>query len=129
MSNNFSSAFILLTFFAFNAVAKDNLSIESLECLGAEPFWGLSVKGETIFYSDIDDQTTSFTLGKVIASVNHNNRWVIQGSGLNGEAVSITLAKTHQCSDDMSDFVYEYDVMFSVGDKYLYSGCCNRINK
>ncbi|MEE1675025.1 hypothetical protein SNR37_000347 [Agarivorans aestuarii] len=111
---------VLLYWVSLSSAATD------LSCLGSEPFWSLNAKGKHIEFSDINDQTIAFELSATLASLNHTNRWIIQGDGSQADTITISLSKTEQCSDDMSDFTYEYDVAFVMGEK-VFSGCCNRM--
>ncbi|WP_221075576.1 hypothetical protein [Agarivorans aestuarii] len=113
-----------LVVLSFMGVASS--SATQLQCLGTEPFWGLDVEDGVIKYSDIDDNITMFELKEKLASINHTNRWIIQGADSKEGKITISLNKTEQCSDDMSDFAYEYDVTFVMGEK-AFSGCCNRM--
>jgi len=104
------------------------VKFETLKCLGTEPFWSIDVKDNNLSMEDLNGTVKNFTLNAAIQSDNHNNRWFLKANdNKDNSPVILALTKSDQCSDDMSDFNYEYDVTALIqGDKVL-SGCCNRI--
>lgn len=133
MKTNFSLIMTLFTaLIAATACAEDEIKatakFNTLKCIGTEPFWSLDLKGQDIILKDLDSVRGSFKLSKAIASSNHRNRWFLTAeSSKREDSLSLALFKTNQCSDDMSDFSYEYDVIISTPDAQVLSGCCNRI--
>ena len=138
MKRNLNLIMTLFTaIIAVTACAEDETKatakFNTLKCIGTEPFWSLDLKGQDITLEDLDSARGSFKLSKAIASSNHTNRWFLtaDGSKQKGskrkDSLSLALFKTNQCSDDMSDFSYEYDVIISTPDAQVLSGCCNRI--
>jgi uncharacterized membrane protein len=118
--------------FVVNAACAENsdktaTNFSSLECVGTEPFWSLDLKGSVVIFEDLDSVHGEFELSKVITSSNHTNRWLLLARNSESSNMSIALNKTDQCSDDMSDFSYEYEVMIVTPEEKLFSGCCNRI--
>jgi len=101
---------------------------DTLNCIGTEPFWSLDLKDSTVIFEDIDSIKTNFKLEKAEVSRNHTNRWFITATANKPEeSLSISLIKTNMCSDDMSDFNYEYDMTTLINGTQVFSGCCNRI--
>lgn len=101
---------------SFSAMAAD------LSCGGTEPFWDLEIKGNTVIYNSFfeDDSTTreaiiSKTDGAGLAP---DFAYVVKTA--NATATIIT----GECSDGMSDTVYEKHIMYTTATSVLY-GCCN----
>ncbi|RCU45698.1 hypothetical protein DU002_14660 [Corallincola holothuriorum] len=127
-------SYLIAAFFSLlitTACAEDGSQQEAefgpLKCLGTEPFWSLELKDRTIVLEDMDSVQGQFKLTKAITSSNHTNRWFLTATGADSASVSVALSKTNQCSDGMSDFSYEYEVMLLTPEQQLLSGCCNRI--
>lgn len=133
MKKNFNLiATLFIALIAATACAEDGTKttakFNTLNCIGTEPFWSLDLKGSDIILEDLDSAQGNFKLTKATASSNHTNRWFLTAeSAKRGDFLSIALSKTNQCSDGMSDFSYEYDVIISTPDSQVISGCCNRI--
>jgi len=120
------SALLIATACADNTTSSTKF--ETLKCIGTEPFWSLDLKDSTITFEDIDSIKASFKLSKAEVSSNHTNRWFITAIGNKpGESLSMSLIKTKMCSDDMSDFNYEYDMTTLINGTQVLSGCCNRM--
>lgn len=120
------SALLIATACADNTATSKKF--ETLKCIGTEPFWSLDLKDSTVTFEDIDSIKTNFKLAKTEASRNHTNRWFITATGNKPEeSLSISLIKTNMCSDDMSDFNYEYDMTTLINGTQVFSGCCNRM--
>ncbi|GHA42324.1 hypothetical protein GCM10007086_14890 [Photobacterium aphoticum] len=108
---------------------KDSmLSSPTLRCLGTEPFWGIDVKGKALIFSDLSGEETLYNINFYSSSINHTNRWVMQAINKEAESpISLALHQTNQCTDGMSDFVYQHEVIITMPDHAVYSGCCNRL--
>ena len=120
------SALLIATAWADNTTSSTKF--ETLKCIGTEPFWSLDLKDSTVNFEDIDSTKTNFKLAKAEVSSNHTNRWFITATGNKPEeSLSMSLIKTNMCSDDMSDFNYEYDITTSINGTQVFSGCCNRM--
>ena len=102
-------------------------SFSILKCLGSEPFWSLDVNQQKVTLEDLGSNQLNFQLTTATTSSNHTNRWFLTASNYKKDNLSIALIKTNQCSDDMSDFSYEYEVIISTPEAEVLSGCCNRI--
>jgi len=133
MKNNFKLITILFTVLitataCAEGETKTTAKFNELKCIGTEPFWSLDLKGQDITLEDLDSTQGKFKLTKATASSNHTNRWFLTAENTKQEEfLSIALFKTNQCSDDMSDFSYEYDAIISTPDAQVFSGCCNRM--
>ncbi|CCN84397.1 hypothetical protein VIBNISFn27_960001 [Vibrio nigripulchritudo SFn27] len=105
------------------------LSVDSLMCIGTEPFWSLDVEQDKATFEDLDENKVFFQVDKVIQSLNHTNRWFVT---LKSKATDrpnfMTVHRTGECSDDMSDNQYEFEMMLLTEDSISYSGCCNKLD-
>lgn len=118
---------------AVSVCADNNMettaSFSTLKCLGSEPFWSLDVNRQKVTLEDLSSNQLSFQLTKATTSINHTNRWFLTANNSKKDNLSIALIKTNQCSDDMSDFNYEYEVIISTPEAEVLSGCCNRVKQ
>lgn len=105
--------------------SDDGLFEEPLNCGGTEPFWSLKVDSRVRFKLMAEPYPT-LSGSKATLSANHTNVWSLEAQGTGGERAVLFLRKTGQCSDDMSDFRYQYEVFVRIGGE-VYSGCCNRL--
>lgn len=93
-----------------------------LSCSGTEPFWDLKIKGNTVVYNGFfNDETT--TTEKIIsktdaAGLAEDFAFVIKTPNASATIV------TGECSDGMSETVYEKHIVYKTNDSVLY-GCCN----
>lgn len=108
-------------------VPSTTAEFTTLNCLGTEPFWSLDVKSGKVVLRDIDESETYYALSGVNSSINHTNRWMLQGAARGTTDLIIALWKTGSCSDDMSERNYQYEIMCSTPDGNVFSGCCNVI--
>ncbi|MGF1689173.1 hypothetical protein L4C36_21305 [Photobacterium japonica] len=109
-------------------LADSILASPTLSCLGTEPFWGIDVKGKALIFSDLGGEQTLFNINFYSSSINHTNRWVMQAINKDAEQpISLALYETGECTDDMSDFRYQHEVIVTMPDHAVYSGCCNRL--
>ena len=105
--------------------SDDELFQESLHCIGTEPFWSLKVDSRVRF-ARMAEPYTILSGSRATPSSNHTNVWSLEARGVGSERALLFLRRTDQCSDDMSDFRYRYEVFVRIsGD--VYSGCCNRL--
>ncbi len=104
---------------------NDELFQEPLHCIGTEPFWSLKVDSRVRF-ARMAEPYTILSGSRATPSSNHTNVWSLEARGAGSERAVLFLRRTDQCSDDMSDFRYRYEVFVRIsGD--VYSGCCNRL--
>lgn len=97
---------------------------EPLKCLGTEPFWSLdSSNGQTAF-SSMGDKASTYAIVNISQSQNQTNAWLFHFTdGANQRR--IVLKKTGQCSDNMSDRLYDYELGFELPEGRYLTGCCN----
>lgn len=100
---------------------------EELKCLGTEPFWSVDInKGELIF-KDLGENATEFLVSNIDISDSHTNKWYLSASSISKGFIRAFLLQTGNCSDDMSDYKYKYQILFHDEKNNLtLSGCCNR---
>ncbi|MGF1727154.1 hypothetical protein [Photobacterium nomapromontoriensis] len=131
MNNNIFIVTSLSFLLSTTACAEDshNTQFNTLHCLGTEPFWSIDLQENDIRLEDLNMTEQHFKLTQVIMSSNHTNKWFLTAKSKNqNDLLTISLSKTGQCSDDMSDFNYEYEIIVSTPDALVLSGCCNRID-
>ncbi len=104
---------------------EDRLFEEPLKCLGTEPFWSLAVDSRVRF-ARLGESPSVLSGSRPTLSSNHTNVWFLKARGGHGELALLFLRRTDQCSDDMSDFSYRYEIYLQIHGK-VYSGCCNRL--
>lgn len=81
----------------------------SLKCLGAEPFWSLTIDSPDARYKDIE--TPQITLNAVKARSTLPDAAGISAFDLDGIDLSIsTIIRPQQCSDGMSDRMFGWGV-------------------
>ncbi len=98
-------------------------NFKTIVCTGTEPYWRISIEGGHINH-DIADIQTPYALVSVVESFNHNNQWWLKGKRSSLPELDIVLKKSSQCSDDMSEQIFDFEVSLIVGDQ-AYSGCCS----
>ncbi|MDJ0871194.1 MAG: hypothetical protein QNJ87_05455 [Gammaproteobacteria bacterium] len=104
---------------------ENSLFREPLKCIGTEPFWSLEVDSRVRF-ARLGESPSTLSGSPSTLSSNHTNVWFLEAQGERGELVPLFLRRTDQCSDDMSDFSYRYEIYLQIQGK-VYSGCCNRL--
>lgn len=91
--------------------------MQIFRAFGTEPFWNVNVEGNTLTYTTPEDQ---------VGIVLHGMRRAIDGGvEIDGSDDGISFAltvKVGECSDGMSDNVYELTAEFRYGDTD-YKGC------
>jgi len=75
----------------------------------------------------MDGNKTYYALSSDNSSINHTNRWMLQGSTRGTADLAITLWKTGSCSDDISERNYQYEIIYRAPGSSVFSGCCNVI--
>jgi uncharacterized membrane protein len=109
-------------YLGFGKPGEDRLPA-ALECLGAEPFWGITLspglaRAELVFI----ERTHMFRLTQASRALGRAGHWLIKGVD---RATAMTLTvETRTCSDGMSDTTYPYAASATVPGADLLSGCC-----
>jgi uncharacterized membrane protein len=105
----------------------------TLDCGGTEPFWGVTVKGSQVVYSDAGDSVKkTYTIANRTEAAGMAEGFAFEisatrtlKSGKKKTAVlDVINAGESGCSDGMSDTVYKYHLLAKIDGKVLY-GCCN----
>lgn len=97
---------------------------DPLKCLGTEPFWSLDAEGGEITFSDMEESESTYAALEINPSQNHTNAWLFRLAGGDKEG-RLMLTRTEQCTDDMSDRLYEDAVGFELPEGRFLTGCCN----
>jgi uncharacterized membrane protein len=98
-----------------------------LKCGGTEPFWSFLLKPGSGYYMSMEGDTHSYALDARVAVEGGNKTLVLQGfDTTSSQPVRIALRKTGQCSDGMSDFVYDYEIDLVHASNIMLKGCCGR---
>ncbi len=98
-----------------------------LECNGTEPFWMLSLTPGRGEYHPMDGEDRTFTLSPPRRAAGRTDLWTLQGyDDATDRPVVITLRRTGQCSDGMSDFDYDYEIILAPEGRQPLAGCCGR---
>lgn len=98
-----------------------------LECNGTEPFWIMSLTPGRGEFQPMDSEARTFNLSLPLSAAGRRNIWTLQGyDKTDGKSVAITLHQTGQCSDGMSDFKYDFEIVLARGDRQPLAGCCGR---
>lgn len=104
---------------------------ETLVCTGTEPHWSLTSDEHSrlnLSASFLDKPVTLIS-AQAQASVNQDTRWFINAVTTDGkQPVALTLQRNSNCSDDMSDTVYKYDITIKFTGGVFASGGCNKLN-
>lgn len=97
------------------------------ECYGTEPFWMLSLTPGRGEYHPMDGEDRTFTLSSPRHAAGRTDVWTMHGSdNSTGKPVVITLHRTGLCSDGMSDFDYDYEIILAPVGQQPLAGCCGR---
>lgn len=103
-----------------------------LKCIGTEPFWSLTLSTGSIGYHDradyldMEGNARSFTLER---SQRNGSTIVINGhNDADDSAAHLTLERTGQCSDGMSDNIFEYSLEFVQQGYPVLRGCCGQLD-
>ena len=88
--------------------------------IGTEPFWSVRAEGDTLLFTTPEDQA-----GKRLAAAHTAGANGLRYAGDdNGTAFELEIQRG-QCSDGMSDGVYEYTATFRYGGT-MYRGCAEQ---
>jgi uncharacterized membrane protein len=109
-----------------STIGKSTLP-EGLSCGGTEPFWGLTISGGQIRYSNMDHSEQAYAISDAdqFHHLGSSTNFVLaQG---NGEQLTAVISN-QMCSDGMSDRDYprRIDLLSTkTGQTIGQSGCCN----
>lgn len=107
------------------------LNAADLKCIGTEPFWSLALSRgafgyhDSADYLDMEGTARTFTLERPY----NDAKGTLSVSGHNDadeSAVHLTLERTGQCSDGMSDIVFEYALEIVQQGHPSLRGCCSQ---
>ena len=96
-------------------------------CVGTEPFWGLKIARDKIYFEDagaekkmtIANNGAKAAMGSLVEYIS-----LYQGRTLENESQFLNvIIKNAKCSDGMSDTIYPFTVSVLSGAT-LYHGCC-----
>ncbi len=93
-----------------------------LHCVGTEPFWSLTLDGETAVYNTPEGNGPAAPSGPFEQSRNSTIVWRVQPH--EGPIARAVIEGRHACSDNMSDRVYSFRIHAETRDGQLLSGCC-----
>jgi uncharacterized membrane protein len=96
--------------------------LEPISAVGTEPFWGITIDGRTVDWSDpeIENRTgwvnkPKLTRGKAV--------WKGRTDGVGAFTITITRGP---CSDGMSDFTYPLTARVKTAT-YTFNGCASTV--
>lgn len=92
--------------------------LQPFGAVGTEPFWGVTITGRTVDWSDPEAENRKGTVGKPRLS---RNRAVWTGEVEGHGAFTLTLTRG-PCSDGMSDFTYPLTATVRTSELTL-NGC------
>lgn len=114
----------LLTILCF-MVAGPAMAASNYKCIGTEPFWNISVAGDSVkvrapgeqdvtlkIAQRLYPQGMSESIGEAIIAQNEKS------------AVHMTVRADGKCNDGMSDKLYSHEVWVTLNNKLLV-GCCD----
>lgn len=97
---------------------QENASLLAWRAFGTEPFWNVRVDGDMLVFTTPEDQSGRSFTGTHVLQADGG----VHYEGKDGDtAFSLDIAKG-ECSDGMSDNVYELTAEFRYG-KNDYKGC------
>ncbi len=123
-----------LVVLAFLALISGAVQAEVLNCGGTEPFWSLTINEEekTVEYNDFsgDENIVTYKKLEVATPINDTSiRSLSAERGFRGrKKLSAVVLLTDgdyrtYCSDGMSDFDYQYEIVLNLEGQPL-QGCC-----
>lgn len=111
-----------------SATAAAAQQATSLKCVGTEPFWGLTITANAMWFADMDEKRTD------LAPVRPRNaigrppdlvRVYQTRRTKDGATVTLVVKRNHErCTDNMSDKEFAYDAVYITPDG-VYQGCCS----
>lgn len=110
-------------FIATNAIAQSTpRASENITVSGTEPFWSMTINRSGLTFSTPDSRPRRFAYSAPLKAEGRPADFVrvyrLQGQA-NGMLV---LQKTNRCSDGMSDRVYPYEAVLTMGNR-VFQGC------
>jgi uncharacterized membrane protein len=93
-----------------------------LKALGTEPFWAAEVEGRCVTYKTPEDQHGSRLWTKVIGSAPET----VWSGAFRGKQFELTVRRTADCSDGMSDKSYALEAVLRVEGEIRH-GCAERL--
>lgn len=104
---------------------------ERLECLGTEPFWALQIDPSGLgTFESMDKQGIPFLVEAKENAQGRTDLWHLSfAASTSGKLMTAFLSASGNCSDDMSDHRYKYEVFLSKSPLGVLKGCCNRIEQ
>lgn len=96
--------------------------LEPFTAVGTEPFWGITVTGRTVDWSDPETENRKGVVGKPKLS---RGKAVWKGRTEGVGAFTLTLTRG-PCSDGMSDFTYPLIATVKAPD-YTLKGCASTV--
>lgn len=100
----------------------------ALTCGGTEPFWSLKVEGDQALYHPMVGDDETWTLTSREKAAGRTDYEILLGVDSQGGSLSLAIQKTGQCSDGMSDFVYDKEILVTREGGEALAGCCDRLN-
>lgn len=98
---------------------------DQLKCGGTEPFWGLTIQGKKMEYSELGvEKNKHYTINDklVTAGFSEDSSFVLRGSAGLNKPIYVAI-KAVECNDGMSDEVYSHEILYINGSTVL-GGCC-----
>jgi uncharacterized membrane protein len=96
---------------------QEHAPLLAWRAFGTEPFWNVRVDGDALVFTTPDDQSGRTFAGTHVLQPDGG----VHYEGRDGTAFSLDIARG-ECSDGMSDNVYELTAEFRYGDME-YKGC------
>jgi len=93
--------------------------LEPLTIGGAEPFWGATVKGSRVIWSDPEHERLIGKVGRPRLTPD-SATW--RGTVSRLGAFTLTLTPAEECSDGMSDYTFPLEATVAFRE-YTYRGC------
>ncbi len=105
-----------------DSAMQADLSRETFDCSGTEPFWAATLGPTESEYSDPEFKTRLTTVG-VQAATARLLPLLYRLADRDEKKYQATIARQEWCSDGMSDYDYGFQVLLTTEDT-LQQGCC-----
>jgi uncharacterized membrane protein len=92
--------------------------LEPVSAVGTEPFWGVTITGRTLDWSDPEAENRAGTVGRPKLTAG-KIVWRGQVDGVGPVVITLTRGP---CSDGMSDFTYPLTARIKA-PAYVFNGC------
>ncbi|MBS1961268.1 MAG: hypothetical protein JST04_03555 [Bdellovibrionales bacterium] len=100
----------------------------NLTCVGTEPFWGVTVDGNTLTYSTPDHPNgEKLAIGSIRTAdgMPEGSTTVFRTKAcIFRRTTTLTVIRASGCSDGMSDATYSHYVVYDI-EGHVLAGCCN----